>query len=204
MDLQVLHSKVKSYDIMIEEGKEQWEEIKKLKPKNMNELTFQNMIQQARLDNMLLNCFMKNEAIQCKSLIYRGANKQYLYDFVSKIDGGSLTMVQKWLLEDLHNIRREKNFSYTYDREISDIREITMDKYEELLEKLEKKEDFTFDEEDYFLLENEDKNGKIYIAIDNSTSEMWVEEFFERETAESYLKGKAINILREEEIGEQE
>lgn len=199
MDLQELHSKVERYDLIIEEEQQQWNKIKKLKPKEMNELTFQSMIQQARLDNIMISNFNKNEALKCKNLIYRGANKQYLYNYVSKINSGNLTMVQSCLLEDLHNIRREKNFPYTYDREISDVREITKTEYERLLEKLESKEEFTFDEKDYFLLEDEDNNGKMYIAIDNTSSEMWVEEFFEKETAERYLKGEDINKLRKKD-----
>lgn len=198
MDLQELHSKVERYDRIIEEGQQQWEKIKELKPKAMNELTFQSIIQQARLDNMMISNFNKNEALKCKSLIYRGANKQYLYNYVSKINSGNLTMIQSWLLEDLHNIRREKNLPYTYDREISDVREITKTEYERLLKKLERKEEFTFDEKDCFLLEDEDNNGKMYIAIDNTSSEMWVEEFLEKETAERYLKGENIDKLKEE------
>jgi hypothetical protein len=42
----------------------------------------------------------------------------------------------------------------------------------------------------------------MYIAIDNSTSNMWVEEFLEKETAERYLKGENIDKLREEMISE--
>lgn len=200
MNLQELHYEIERYDYLAEEKEQQWEKIKKLKPKEINELTFHNMIQQARLDNMMIHSFEKNEAVKCKNLIYMGANKQYLYDYVSKIDGGSMTMVQGWLLEDLHNIRREKNYPYTYDREISDIREISKSEYERLLDKFEKKEEFTFDEKDNFLLEEDNDNcGKMYVAIDNTSSNMWVEEFLEKETAERYLKGENIEKLRKEE-----
>ena len=45
----------------------------------------------------------------------------------------------------------------------------------------------------------------MYIAIDNSTSDMWVEEFSKKEIAERYLRGENINKLREKEmIGEDE
>ncbi len=224
MDLQELHFEIAKYDLAFEENQKQWEKIRKLKPIKMNELVFQDMIVQARLDNKMISSFNSNEVLQCKKLIYIGANKQYLYDYVSKIDGGNLTMVQGWLLEDLHNIRKEKHFPYVYDREISDIRIISKNEYKTLLDKFEKKEEFTFDEKDYFLLEDENNNGKMYITIDNTSSEMWVEEFSEKETAERYLKGEDIDKLRkaegisiekddffintdlesEEEIGEQE
>ena len=205
MDLQELHFEIAKYDSSLEESQQQWEKIKQLKPKEMNELTFQDMIQQARLDNTLISAFNKNEALQCKQLIYRGANKQYLYDCVSKIDGGNLTMIQDWLLQDLHNIRKQKHFPYMYDREISDIRTISKNDYKALIEKFEKKEEFTSDEKDYFLLEDEENGKKMYIAIDNSSSDMWVEEFSKKRTAERYLRGENINKLREKEmIGEDE
>lgn len=212
MDLQELHFEIAKYDSSLEESQQQWEKIKQLKPKEMNELTFQDMIQQARLDNMLISAFNKNEALQCKELIYRGANKQYLYDCVSKIDGGNLTMIQDWLLQDLYNIRKQKHFPYIYDREISDVRTISKNDYKSLLDKFEKKEEFTSDEKDYFLLEDEENGKKMYIAIDNSSSDMWVEEFSEKENAERYLKGENIDLLRKKEdeiletaeLGEQE
>ena len=212
MDLQELHFEIAKYDSSLEESQQQWEKIKQLKPKEMNELTFQDMIQQARLDNMLISAFNRNEALQCKELIYRGANKQYLYDCVSKIDGGNLTMIQDWLLQDLYNIRKQKHFPYIYDREISDVRTISKNDYKSLLDKFEKKEEFTSDEKDYFLLEDEENGKKMYIAIDNSSSDMWVEEFSEKENAERYLKGENIDLLRKKEdeiletaeLGEQE
>ena len=212
MDLQELHFEIAKYDSSLEESQQQWEKIKQLKPKEMNELTFQDMIQQARLDNMLISAFNKNEALQCKELIYRGANKQYLYDCVSKIDGGNLTMIQDWLLQDLYNIRKQKHFPYIYDREISDVRTISKNDYKSLLDKFEKKKEFTSDEKDYFLLEDEENGKKMYIAIDNSSSDMCVEEFSEKENAERYLKGENIDILRKKEdeiletaeLGEQE
>lgn len=200
MDLQELRSEIAKYDLAFEENRKQWEKIKKLKPTKMNELLFQDIIQQVRLDNMMISSFDKNEALRCKDYIYKGANKQYLYDYVSKIDGGNLTMVQNWLLEDLHNIRRQKHFPFIYDREISDIRTIRKDEYETLLDKFEKKEEFTFDEKDRFLLEDEENGKKMYITIDNTSSDMWVEEFSEKETAEKYLKGENIDKLREKEI----
>ncbi|WP_304683089.1 hypothetical protein [uncultured Clostridium sp.] len=197
-----LHYEIEKYDFTLEENLQQWETIKKLKPKEMNELIFQNMIQQARLDNKMISSFDNNNVLQCKNLIYMGANKQYLYDYVSGIGGRKLTMVQGWLLEDLHNIRKEKHYPYVYDREISDIRIINKNEYKTLLDKFEKKEEFSFDEKDCFLLEEYEDGRKMYIAIDNSTSNMWVEEFLEKETAERYLKGENIDKLREEMISE--
>lgn len=202
MSLKMLHYEIAKYDFTLKENLQQWERIKKLKPKEMNELVFQNMIQQARLDNKMISSFDNNNVLQCKNLIYMGANKHYLYDYASGIGGGNLTMTQVWLLEDLHNIKKEKHFPYLYDREISDIKTISKDEYKVLLDKFEKKEEFTSDEKDCFLLEDKENNMKMYIAIDNSSSNMWVEEFLKKETAERYLKGEDIDKLREELITE--
>lgn len=197
MDLENLHTKLDSYDLLIEEAQEQWKEIHQLKPKDMNDLEFQNIIQQARLDNQLIDSFLKNDPLKCKALIYRGANKEYLYNFVSKKDGWKLTPTQDWLLQDLHNLKREKHFPYAYDREISDIRTITQEEYDKLLNKFDNDEEFSFDEQDCFLLK--DSNNEKYIAVDNTTSNMWTEDFLEKEFAERYLKGEELDKLREEE-----
>lgn len=197
MDLENLHTKLDSYDLLIEEAQEQWKEIHRLKPKDMNDLEFQNIIQQTRLDNQLIDNFLKNDPLKCKALIYRGANKEYLYNYVSKKDGWNLTPIQDWLLQDLHNLKKEKHFPYAYDREISDIRTITQEEYNKLLNKFDNDEEFSFDEQDCFLLK--ESNNEKYIAVDNTTSNMWTEDFLEKEFAERYLRGEDIEKLREEE-----
>lgn len=50
---ETLESKVKQYYQDQKNLEQQWEEIKKLKPNNMNELEFQNLIQEIRLKNKL-------------------------------------------------------------------------------------------------------------------------------------------------------
>ena len=195
-NIRELHSKLASYDLLIEETQKQWREIHNLKPDEMSALEFQDLIQQIRLDNKLIDSFGKDDPYKCKSLIYEGANKDYLYTYVSNSEI-KLSIVQKRLLQDLHKTRRERHFPYVYDREICDIRIITKEKYDELLSKFNNKEKFTFDEQDRFLLEN--SNEKIYIALDNTSGNMWTEEFKEKKFAERYLKGESIESLREEE-----
>lgn len=197
MELEKLYSEIAKYDTLILEAQEKWKELHKLKPIDMDEIKFQDMIQQVRLDNQLIDNFLNNEPLKCKTLIYRGANKEYLYNYVSKIDSKKLTLTQGWLLEDLRNIKREKHFPYTYDREISDIRIITKEEYDKLLNKFNNKETFTYDEEDCFLLK--DSNDGRYVAVDNTTGNMWTEDFLEKEYAERYLKGEELDKLREEE-----
>ena len=195
-NIRELHSKLASYDLLMEETQKQWREIHNLKPEEMSDLEFQDFIQQIRLDNKLIDSFLKDDPYKCKSLIYEGANKDYLYKYVLNSEI-KLSIVQKCLLQDLHNTRRERHFPYVYDREICDTRTITKEKYDELLSKFNNKEKFTFDELDCFLLEN--SNNQKYIALDNTTGNMWTEEFKEKEYAERYLKGERIENLREEE-----
>lgn len=195
MDLRDLHFKLEYYDQGKEDIEKKWDEIHKLKPDNMNELEFQDLIQQARLNNKLIKSFEKNEMLECKHLIYRGASKQFLYDYVSTDLRHVVTKQQACLLQDLRNIKREKNYPYTYDREISDPRIIKKEEYDRLLEKLDKKEEFSFDEQDRYLLED----GDIYITIDNTSSEMFVEEFKSRDKAVRYLQGESLDKLRDEE-----
>lgn len=195
MDLRDLHFKLEHYDQGKEDIEKKWDEIHKLKPDNMNELEFQDLIQQARLNNKLIKSFEKNEMLECKQLIYRGASKNILYDYVSKDLRHVVTKQQACLLEDLRNIKRQKNFPYTYDRQISDPRIIKKEEYDRLLGKLEKKEEFSFDEQDCYLLEDEG----VYITVDNTSSEMFVEEFKNRDKAVRYLRGESLDKLRDEE-----
>ena len=148
MDLYELHSKLEYYDRAKEDTDKKWEEIHLLKPEDMDELDFQELIQQARLNNRLINSFEKQKPLECKHLIFMGADKEFLYDHVSKIDGGHLSMLQCWLLEDLHNIRRKKHFPYEYDSYIIDPRSITKEEYNRLIEKYDNKEEFTYEELD--------------------------------------------------------
>lgn len=195
MDLYELHSKLEYYDRAKEDTDKKWEEIHLLKPADMDELDFQELIQQARLNNKLIDNFERQRPLECKHLIFRGADKKFLYDYVSKIDSGHLSMLQSWLLEDLHNIRRKKHFAYEYDSYIIDPRSITKEEYNRLIEKLDNKEQFTYEELDWFLLETEN----IFITVDNTSGEMFVEEFKDRAIAERYLSGEDLDKLREEE-----
>ena len=41
-------------------------------------------------------------------------------------------MIQGWILEDLHNIKKEKHFPYIHDKEISDPKLITTEEFNKL------------------------------------------------------------------------
>ncbi len=190
-----IYSSIEKFDKMVDDSKKEWENIHKLKPKEMDEAEFNNLIINSRFTKKLINEFNANDPYKCKGLIYAGANKEYFYNYVSKLDNSKLTFEQKKLLEDLHNIRKQKYFPYVYDNEICDIRKITKVEYEKLLKKLESNEKFTFEEQDKFILQDEN----YYIAIDNSSGKMWVEEFKSKERAERYLHGENIDKLKAEE-----
>ena len=70
-------------------------------------------------------------------------------------------------------------------------KEITSEEYSVLFSKLRDKS-FTDDEIGCFLIKDYDKNinKTLYIAIDNTTYDLWTEEFTELDTAISYLKGE--------------
>ena len=70
-------------------------------------------------------------------------------------------------------------------------RVITSEEYSTLLEKLEDK-NFKVQELSNFLVigYNEEMNIKIYTAIDNTTGELWTEDFTSFEHAIEYLEGK--------------
>ena len=190
-----IYSSVEKYDQMINDSNKEWEKIHKLKPKEMNEAFFNDLIINSRFTRKLIDEFNANNPYKCKSLIYSGANKEYLYKYVSKLENSELSLEQKELLEDLHNVRRQKYFPYVYDSEISDVREISKEEYEKLLKKLDNKEKFTYEEQDKFIL----KEDNHYIAIDNSSGNMWVEEFNSKDRAERFIHGEDIDKLREEE-----
>lgn len=203
----ILKEKIKSYDNHSKALENEWNEISTLKPKNMDSLEFQRLLQKARyetkqvnLDHEMINDFEHNNPIAVKEWIHKGANKFKLYEYAESRSGGNLSMNQAWLLEDLHNIRKEKHFPYTCDREISDPRIITKEKFNELYIKYEKSKElhqdfFKSDEEDRFLLQE----GNKYIVIDNSTGELWTEEFKDRNNAIRFLQGESIDKIRNEE-----
>ena len=186
---------VEEYDKILDESNKKWEEVHKLKPKRMDEAEFSNLIIDTRFTRKLIKEFLADNPYKCKNLIYSGANKEFLYEYVSNIDNNKLTLQQKCILEDLHNIRKSKHFPYVYDSEICDIRIITIDMYDKLINKFDKKEEFTYEEKDRFILEEDGS----YIAIDNTSGEMWVEKFKDKDLAERYLRGEDIDELDEEE-----
>ena len=198
-----LKYKIRDYDERRKELDKEWESLHDLKPKDMDELDFQRLIQKARyetnpknLDNEMINSFVRQDPIKVKEWIHKGADKFKLYDYVEKIDGKDLTMVQGWILEDLHNIKQEKHFPYKYDKEISDSRTITTKEFNRLFEKFENNKEFTNEELDCFLIKNDDGS---YTAVDNTEGELYTEDFSSLKNALRYLEGESIDKLLKEE-----
>lgn len=200
-----LRIKIKEYDKKKEELDKEWESLHDLKPKDMDNLDFQRMIQKARyetnpknLDNEMINSFERQDPIKVKEWIHKGADKFKLYEYDKKInkDSWNRTMIQQWLLEDLYNIKEEKHFPYEHDKDISDPKTITTEEFNKLLEKYEKGEEFAVEEEGRFLIVHDDKT---YTAIDNTYGNLFTEDFKDRNMALRYLAGEDLDKLREEE-----
>ena len=195
-----INNLVEEYDNIRKQEDVYWEKLKDIKPKNMTEPEFHATIQEIRytkrLTEELIDNFDKGKIIECKQLIFRGADKQKLYKYAEKVGGKNLTMIQAWLLEDLHNIRNEKHFPYMYDKEISDYKIISSDQFLNLLKKFENKEEFSKDELDKFIIAHDDN---MYTAIDNTYGFLFTEDFKDKILAIRYLNGEEIDRLRDEE-----
>ena len=205
MDLEdYLRKRIKEYDKKQEELNKEWESLHDLKPKDMNEHDFQRLIQKARyetkqenLDKEMIDNFVKQNPTKVKEYIYKGADKFKLYDYAEKTEGKNLTMIQGWILEDLHNIKKEKHFPYIHDKEISDPKLITTEEFNKLYEKYENDIEFTNDELDYFLIKYDDGT---YTAINNTSGNLYTEDFSSLKSATRYLQGISLYEIREEEL----
>lgn len=77
------------------------------------------------------------------------------------------------------------------------IKIITKEQFDRLIDKLNNHEEYTTEEKDCFLILDETDNN--FVAIDNRSGNMWTEEFKEKEYAIRYLQGEEIDKLRDEE-----
>lgn len=205
-----LKEEIKEYDIERERLDLKWEKIQKDITPGLDYLVYNNLVMRARyetkqsnLDIEMLNAFEHNNPLDVKYWIHKGADKQKLYDNIAHLHSknDSLTMIQTWLLEDLHNIKKEKHYPYTYDREISDPKIITKGEFDRLYKKFEKYEKtgvntFTDDEMDKFIIKYDDE---FYSCIDNTSGHLYTEDFKDRNLAVRYLQGESIDKLRDEE-----
>lgn len=202
-----LKEKIKEYDKHAKDLYKEWQEIENLKPKNMDFLEFQRLLQKARyeikqsnLDSKMIGNFIHNNPLKVKEYIYKGANKCALYDYVENTNSWNRTMVQQWILEDLYNTKKEKNYPYEHDNEISDPETITIKEFDELFRKFEQMENragnlFNEEEMNFFLL----KEGNSWTAINNLSGNLYTETFKSRNLALRFLEGEDLDILREEE-----
>ncbi len=205
-----LKEEIREYDIEKEKLDKKWQKIQNNIIPGIDNLVYNDLVMRARyetkqfnLDNEMLNAFEHNNPLDVKYWIHKGADKQKLYDNVTHLHSknDSLTMIQTWILEDLHNIRKEKHYPYTYDREISDLRIITEEQFDLLYKKFEEYErtginTFSDDEMDKFLIEYKDGSCT---CIDNTFGRLYTEDFNDRNLGLRYLQGESIDKLRDEE-----
>lgn len=97
--------------------------------------------------------------------------------------------------EIIENANRENNKEEIIKSD--EIKTITKEQFDKLLDKLNNHEEFTSEEKDRFLLMDDTEEN--FVAIDNNTGNMWTEEFKEKEYAVRYLQGEGIDKLRDEE-----
>lgn len=204
---EIMKDKIKEYDKHVKNLYKEWQEIENLKPKDMDSLEFQRLLQKARyetkqsnLDREMIDNFIHNNPTKVKEYIYKGANKCALYDYVENTKSWNRTMVQQWLLEDLFNTKKEKNFPYEHDNKISDPETIVAEEFDKLFKKFEQMENgaenlFSKEEMSLFLL----KEGDSWTAINNLSGNLYTETFKSRNLALRFLEGEDLDILREEE-----
>lgn len=96
----------------------------------------------------------------------------------------------------LNDNRQSKKIEKKVKRS-ENIKIITKEQFNRLIDKLNNYEEFTNEEKNCFLIIDEKNNS--FVAIDNRTENMWTEEFEEKEYAIRYLQGEEIDKLRDEE-----
>lgn len=203
-----LKEEIKEYDIEKEKLDKKWKKIQNDIIPGLDYFVYNDLVMRARyetkqsnLDIEMLNAFKHNNPLDVKHWIHKGADKQKLYDYVHNNKNDSLTIIQGWLLEDLHNIKKEKYYPYTYDREISDPRIITKEIFNLLYKKFDKYEQtgintFTDDEMDKFIIMYDDKTCS---CVDNTSGHLYIEDFNDIILGIRYLQGESIDKLRDEE-----
>lgn len=206
---EILKEKIREYDVSQEQLAKEWQRIQDLKPKDMDFHQFNRLLQEARyetkqhnLDREMVDNFRFQNPIKVKEWIYKGADKFKLYEYAESLGGERLSRVQAWILEDLHNIKKEKHFPYIYDRDIEDPRILRKKDFDKLLQKLETKKEFLDDEKDIYLIEY-DENTKYFTTVDNTTEELFTEDFNSLKNAVEFIKSACdLNVL--EKIRENE
>ncbi|MBS5863367.1 MAG: hypothetical protein KIC54_01595 [Clostridium sp.] len=191
-----LLDKIKSYDEIKIRQEELQTKLKKIEnqilnmiPNNISKENFSNLINEIRYDyhekdnienreiNML-NAFKQNNIKLCNTYLTKGVSPDKIFQYIRNVGYNNFCLDQ----QEFFN----KNFKPKV---------ITKEQFDVLYKKFENKQAFTKEELGNFLI----KENGIYTAIDNTSGNLFTEDFKDRTLALRYLNGEGIEKLRDEE-----
>lgn len=191
-----LLDKVKSYDETKIKQKELQTKLNKIEnqilnmiPSNISKENFSNLINEIRYDyhakdnienremNML-NAFKQNNIKLCDTYLNKGVSLDKIFQYIRNVGYNNFCLDQ----QEFFN----KNFK---------VKLIIKEQFNNLYQKFENKQAFTKEELGKFLM----KENEIYTTIDNTSGNLYTEDFKDRTLALRYLNGEGIDKLRDEE-----
>lgn len=120
----------------------------------------------------------KDDVYNCikKHICNTGFNEKYIEDNEIYVDKNNIKELIKLLNKEIENIKL---------KEFNEIKQITIDQLNNLMNKYENDFEFINDELDVFIC----KDGEIYLGIDNRSGKLYIEEFKDLNKCIDYLKG---------------
>lgn len=191
-----LLDKVKSYDETKIKQEELQKKLNKIEnqilnmiPSNISKENFSNLINKIRYDyhakenienreiNML-NAFKQNNIKLCDIYLDKGVSPDKIFQYIRNVGYNNFCLDQ----QEFFN----KHFK---------VKLITKEEFNNLYQKFENKQAFTKEELGKFLM----KENETYTIIDNTSGNLYTEDFKDRTLALRYLNGEGIDKLRDEE-----
>lgn len=191
-----LLDKVKSYDETKIKQEELQTKLNKIEnqilnmiPSNISKENFSNLINEIRYDyhakdnienreiNML-NAFKQNNIKLCDIYLDKGVSPDKIFQYIRNVGYNNFCLDQ----QEFFN----KHFK---------VKLITKEEFNNLYQKFENKQAFVKEELGKFLM----KENETYTTIDNTSGNLYTEDFKDRTLALRYLNGEGIDKLRDEE-----
>lgn len=191
-----LLDKIKIYDETKIKQEELQTQIKSLErqifnmmPSNISKENFSNLINEIRYDYRakdnienremyILNAFKQNNIKLCNTYLNKGVNPNKIFQYIRNVGYNNFCLDQ----QEFFN----KNFK---------VKLITKEQFNKLYHKFKNKQVFSREELGKFLI----KENEIYTAIDNTSGNLYTEDFKDKIMALRYLNGEGIDKLRDEE-----
>lgn len=158
-------------------------------PSNISKENFSNLINEIRYDyhakdnienreiNML-NAFKQNNIKLCNTYLNKGVSPDKIFQYIRNVGYNNFCLDQ----QEFFN----KHFK---------VKLITKEELNNLYQKFENKQAFTKEELGKFLM----KENETYTTIDNTSGNLYTEDFKDKTLALRYLNGEGIDKLRDEE-----